>query len=368
MLPISGAAAGPAWEPWQSVSGVFDLGGPRTDGSLLVAGSAALYTLNPAGDLQPFARGGGGYRDDPTAEAYLAVSSGQHVAAAGCDFARDDAFILRLHAPIGITRVDRTGTQTGSFTNVNAPGLNGIAFDTTGSFDHRLLAAGPVNGKTEVFAIDCTGAVQVVTSSAPVLEGGLAVAPSTFGSFGGALIAPDELSGVVWAIAPDGSSQQVVNSGLPKGGDIGIESVAFVPKGFTKGGYVYYSDRATAGSPHPGTDHVLRLSSADLVAAGVRDGDMLGATEGGASMIDVRCSATCQVMNAVATPTTAHGEGHLVFTLNQAASPAPTPTSSAGVIAATKQSNAPIGAFVAIGAALLAALAAALFAASRRRT
>ena len=368
MLPISGAAAGPAWEPWQSVSGVFDLGGPRTDGSLLVAGSAALYTLNPAGDLQPFARGGGGYRDDPTAEAYLAVSSGQHVAAAGCDFARDDAFILRLHAPIGITRVDRTGTQTGSFTNVNAPGLNGIAFDTTGSFDHRLLATGPVNGKTEVFAIDCTGAVQVVTSSAPVLEGGLAVAPSTFGSFGGALIAPDELSGVVWAIAPDGSSKQVVNSGLPKGGDIGIESVAFVPKGFTKGGYVYYSDRATAGSPHPGTDHVLRLSSADLVAAGVRDGDMLGATEGGASMIDVRCSATCQVMNAVATPTTAHGEGHLVFTLNQAASPAPTPTSSAGVIAATKQSNAPIGAFVAIGAALLAALAAALFAASRRRT
>ena len=368
MLPISGAAAGPAWEQWQSVSGVFDLGGPRTDGSLLVAGSAALYTLNPAGDLQPFARGGGGYRDDPTAEAYLAVSSGQHVAAAGCDFARDDAFILRLHAPIGITRVDRTGTQTGSFTNVNAPGLNGIAFDTTGSFDHRLLAAGPVNGKTEVFAIDCTGAVQVVTSSAPVLEGGLAVAPSTFGSFGGALIAPDELSGVVWAIAPDGSSKQVVNSGLPKGGDIGIESVAFVPKGFTKGGYVYYSDRATAGSPHPGTDRVLRLSSADLVAAGVRDGDMLGATEGGASMIDVRCSATCQVMDAVATPTTAHGEGHLVFTLNQAASPAPTPTSSAAVIAATKQSNAPIGAIVAIGAALLAALAAALFAASRRRT
>jgi len=38
------------------------------------------------------------------------------------------------------------------------------------------------------------------------------------------------------------------------------------------------------------------------------------------------------------------------------------------VIAGTKQSNAPIGAIVAIGAALLAALAAALFAASRRRT
>src|SRR5438105_5734638 len=90
MLPISGAAAGPAWEQWQSVSGVFDLG-PRTDGSLLVAGSAARYNVNPAGDLEPFARGGGGYRDDPTADASLTMSSGQHVAAAGCDFARDDA-------------------------------------------------------------------------------------------------------------------------------------------------------------------------------------------------------------------------------------------------------------------------------------
>ncbi|TMC53660.1 MAG: hypothetical protein E6J20_08375 [Chloroflexi bacterium] len=368
MLPISGAAASPAWEEWQSVSGVFDLGAPRSDGSLLVAGSAALYTLTPAGDLEPFARGAGGYRDDPTAEAYLALSSGQHVASAGCDFARDDAFILRLHAPIGITRVDRTGTQTASFANVSAPGLNGIAFDTTGSFDHRLLATAPVNGKTEVFAIDCTGAVQVVTSSAPVLEGGLAVAPSTFGSFGGALIAPDELSGVIWAIAPDGSSKQVVNSGLPKGGDIGVESVAFVPKGFTKSGDLYYSDRATPGNPHPGTDHVLRISSADLVAAGVQDGDMLGATEGGASMIDVRCGATCQVANVVATPTTAHGEGHLVFTLGQQASPTPKPTRSpiATPVERAATTNVPAW-LIAIAAALLAALAAALFAANRRR-
>src|SRR5437879_13346996 len=95
MLPISGAAAGPAWEQWQSVSGVFDLGGPRTDGSLLLAGSAALYTLNPAGDLPPFARGGGGYRDAPTAEPSLAVASGHHVAAAGCYFAAAHACVPR---------------------------------------------------------------------------------------------------------------------------------------------------------------------------------------------------------------------------------------------------------------------------------
>ena len=366
LLPISGAAAGPAWESRQPVPGVFDLGGPRSNGSLLVAGSAALYTLTQAGDLEPFARGPGGYRDDPGAEAYLAVAPGQHVAAAGCDFVRDEVFILREHTPIGITRVDRTGSETGSFTNVGLSSLNGIAFDTNGAFDHRLLVMGPLTGKTEVVAIDCTGAVAVVTKSAPVIEGGVAVVPSSFGQFAGDLIAPDELSGIIWAIAPDGTSKQVVSSGLPKGGDIGVESVAFVPPGFAKGGYRYYADRATPGSPHPGTDHVLRLSSADLVAAGVQDGDLLAATEGGASMIDVRCDpVVCKVTTVVATPTSAHGEGHLVFTLNPTASPLPTPSATRS--AAPASSSVSVAPYIAIAAAILAAFAAGLLIAGRRR-
>lgn len=363
---MSGSAAGPAWEQWQSVPGVFDLGA-RSDGLLLVAGSAALFTLTPAGDLQPFARGAGGYRDDPTAEAYLAVSPGQRVAAAGCRFARDDAFILRLHAPIGITRVDRTGTETGSFANLNVPSLSAIAFDTTGDFDHRLLATGQANGKTQVFAIDCSGAVQTVTTSAPAFEGGVAVAPSSFGQFGGDLIAPDELSGVIWAVAPDGTSTLVVNSGLPKGGDIGVESVGFVPAGFARGGYVYYTDRVSPGNPHPGTDHVLRLSSADLIAAGVQDGDLLSATEGGASMIDVRCDTSCHVTTVVATPTTAHGEGHLVFTVNQQPTPTPTPKPSPSATHAPARTNVPAAPFVALAAAILAAVAVVLLVATRRR-
>lgn len=352
------ALAAPAWEQWQAVGGVFDLGGPRSDGSLLVAGSAALYTLSPDGALTPFARGSGGYKDDPDAEAYLAVSPGLS-GGAGCTFAKDDAFILRLHAPVGVTRVDATGSQSGPFANVDAPALNGIAFDTTGQFGHALLVTAPVNGKTEVAAVDCTGAVQVITKTAPVVEGGLAVAPSTFGSFGGDLIAPDEFSGVIWAIAPDGSATQVANPGLPKGGDIGVESVAFVPSGFTRrGGSVYYSDRGTPGNPHPGTDHVLRLSSVDLAAAGVQDGDMLVATEGGASMIDVRCATACQVTPVVPTPTTAHGEGHLVFTLNPL--PSPSPSASTKQVASKTASSSGIGlvGFIIVAVVIAAGLAA----------
>ena len=359
------ALAAPAWEEWQTVPGVFDLGGPRSDGSLLVAGSAALYTLSPDGTLTSYARGPGGYSDDPGAEAYLAVSPGL-TGAAGCAFAKDDTFILRLHAPLGVTRVDATGSQTAQFAGVAVPSLNGIAFDTTGQFNHALLLTGPVNGKTEVAAIDCAGGVQVITKTAPVVEGGIAVAPSTFGAFGGDLIAPDELSGLIWAIAPDGSAKRVVSSGLPKGGDIGVESVAFVPTGFTsRGGSVYYSDRATPGNPHPGTDHVLRLASADLVAAGVQDGDLLAATEGGASMIDVRCTDKCQVTPVVSSPSTAHGEGHLAFTLNPAPSPSPTAvvTQKAGKPASTSGIG-PVG-FIIVAVVIAGSLAA--FGLRRRR-
>src|SRR4029077_11922249 len=90
--------------------------------------------------------------------------------------------------------------------------------------------------------------------------------------------------------------------------DIGVESVAFVPSG----GYTaYYADRGTPNNPHPGTDNLLRLSGTGLSAAGAAAGDLLAATEGGATVVDVRCTASC-VSTVVATgPATAHGESRL---------------------------------------------------------
>src|SRR5438445_4747941 len=115
---VAAAGTDPAWQSWHSVPGVFDLGGPRSDGSLVVAGSANLYLADPAGTLSPFARGAGGYHEDPGAEAYLAVSPGAHGRAARCDCVRNDTFLLRLHIPICIERVDPPGQHTGSFANV----------------------------------------------------------------------------------------------------------------------------------------------------------------------------------------------------------------------------------------------------------
>src|SRR5438309_11362403 len=184
--PAPAYAAAVAWEPWKAVIGVFDVDGPRSDGSFIVAGAAALYLMSPAGTSTPFARGPGGYREDRGAEAYLASSPGDKVSSANCSFGRDETYLLRLHVPIGLEKVNASGEETGSFANLTGSStLNGIAFDTTGAFDHRLLVSGPLKGKTVIFTVDCNGDSKVITRTAPRLEGGLAVAPSTFGSFGG---------------------------------------------------------------------------------------------------------------------------------------------------------------------------------------
>lgn len=329
LLPAPATASGAAWEPWTAVSGVFDLGGPRrSDGSIVVGGAAALYLMTPDGAVSPFAPR---YHDDVGGEPYIAVSPG--LAGQSCGFLKDETYVLRLHAPLGVTRISGFGDEVTQFAQVQGvTTLGGIAFDTTGGFGHRLLVTGSSAGKTQVSAIDCRGGVQVITKSAPVVEGGMAVAPSGFGTFGGDLIAPDELSGVVWAIDPAGTAHPMINPGLPKGGDIGVESVGFVPPGFLRtGGAVYYADRATPGNPHPGTDHVLRLASVVLIDAGVRDGDLLAATEGGASLVAVRCDTDCHVIPVLTAPTTAHGEGHLGFAAaSTLPPPSPTPVPRLG--------------------------------------
>ena len=333
-------AAGLAWTSTAKINGIFDVAGPRPDGWLVVAGSARLWLVDPQGAVTPFAQGPGGYADDRGAEAYIAVSPGLHLGGPGCDFVPGDVYILRLHAPIGITRVDVHGVVSNFATVSGVSTENGIAFDTTGSFGNRLLVTGPAGGgKTQVAAVDCTGAVQVLTRSAPTIEGGMAVAPAGFGPYGGELIAPDEYSGNIYAVGADGSSSLVVRSGLPSGGDIGVESVAFVPRGFSAGGAVFYADRLTPGNPHPGTDSLLTLPAADATTAGVHEGDLFAVTEGGATAIDVGClSSSCFVTPVITAATRAHGEGHVVFKVNNppaAASPSPTAASPTPIVSAT---------------------------------
>jgi hypothetical protein len=143
------------------------------------------------------------------------------------------------------------------------------------------------------------------------VEGGIAVAPKTFGRFAGDLIAPDETGGRIFAVSPGGTSTKLANSGLPHGGDIGVESEAFVPPAVQN---ALLADRLTPGNRHPGDDVVLRIGSRALIAAGVRPGDLLVATEGGALTDAIRCGArSCSVRQVAGGPAIAHGEGHVAF-------------------------------------------------------
>jgi hypothetical protein len=206
-----------------------------------------------------------------------------------CSFGDDAAFAIEPGARPGIVTISPQG-RARRFASL-PPGRfpSGIAFDSTGRFGHRLL----------VTAVD-----------APAVEGGIAVAPETFGRFGGDLIAADETSGRVYAVDPAGTVITLVQSGLPAGGDIGVESAGFVPP---RAAAAYLGDRFSAGNKHPGDNAVLRLSAADLARAGIRAGDLLVATEGGAKTIDIRCTATCAIRYSAAGPAIAHAEGHIVF-------------------------------------------------------
>jgi len=294
---------------------VLDLSGPRRDGTIILATDGHLALLLPSGVVQQFTGARSGYVNPGGEEPYLTLSTGERVASAGCTFPQQTLYVLRLQRGTGVTAVDAHGGARG-FTSLPRNGLeNGIAFDSTGRFGHRLLVTATSGSRTTVYAIDCRGAVSTVTASAPKLEGGITVAPATFGHFAGDLIAPDENSGRVYAISPDGRTHLFADSGLAHGGDVGVESAGFVPPGFGAASSALVADRRTPGNPHPGDDAVLRIDGSSLIAAGVRPGDEIVATEGGAQTDAITCtSESCRVRHVADGPRIAHLEGHIIFT------------------------------------------------------
>ena len=324
MCALLGAASTPAgaqgtvaWETWQHLVGVVDVGGPRSDGNLVVMAAGRLWLVAPdSGSMTPFSRGDDGYSGSVDGEPYLAVAqAGLSVTAAGCSFNPDDVYILDLTSPPGIARVDPAGHASRVATINQVQTLNGIAFDTTGRFDHRLLVAGSIQNREMVFALDCLGGLAVITDTAPPMEGGMQVAPPTFGAFGGDLIAADENGGQVWAIEPDGSAHVVLVPNLPTGGDTGVESVGFMPAGEAT---AYLADRGTPNNPFPGTDSILRLPSQALASAGVKDGDLLVATEGGGTTVAIQCGDTCSARTIAMGPAggnVGHIEGRITLTM-----------------------------------------------------
>ena len=313
----SSVAAAPLpahWVPYRHLAGVVDIAGPRADGSFSVAAAGRLFLLEGGGGVMPFARGHSGYSTARGPEPYITMGGASGNTGSGCSFPSDTTFAIEPSQSPGVIAVDGQGTAS-RFANLPSGARpNGITFDSVGRFGYRLLVTSAHQGGTTVFAIDCRGTLSTITAHAPVVEGGIVVAPATFGSFGGDLIAPDELSGRIFAVAPNGSTTLVARSHLPSGQDTGTESAGFVPKSFGRLGMALLADRFSRGNAHPGTNNLLRLPGSELIKAGVRPGDLLVAGEGGAQTIAVRCGTTCTVRHIADGPAVAHAEGHIAFT------------------------------------------------------
>jgi hypothetical protein len=292
------------WTAFVHVSGPLDLAGPRRNGSLVLEAAERLWLLSAKGQIRSFAPeymspSGSSSSSEP----YIAQSPG------GC-FGNQTVYALRLTAGPGVVAI--TPRAVRRLVRIRGPGvLQGITFDQTGDFEHRLLVTITVAGKTTLDAIGCDGTVTTVTRNAPQVEGGIAVAPATFGRFAGDLIAPSEQLGKVFAITPHGKTLLVARSGLPRGHDVGVESEGFVPFGKRD---ALVADRLSPRSAHPGDDVVLRIRASGLKAAGVRPGDLLVATEGGALTDAISCSLSgCKVRYVADGPSEAHVEGHIAF-------------------------------------------------------
>jgi hypothetical protein len=303
-----GSSATPAdapahWRAYLHVRRPLDLAGPGSDGSLILAADGRLWRLLPSGRVEPFARA---YSSPGGEEPYIAMPAPGHI---GCSFGAA-VYALRLRAPHGVLKISPSG-RVRRFAALAAGGLiDGIAFDEAGDFGHRLMVTISAGSHTTLDAVSCHGTVTTITRSAPKVEGGITVAPLGFGRFAGDLIAPDEISGRIYAITPRGTTSVVADSGLPHGQDVGVESETFIPD--RKRYSLLVADRLTPRNRHPGDDELLRIGSSALGRAGVRAGALLVTTEGGARTDAITCRAAgCRVRRVADGPAIAHIEGHV---------------------------------------------------------
>jgi hypothetical protein len=300
------------WRKFVHAPGAVDVAGPRADGRFVVTARDGLFLLRRSGSLIPFARGPNRYvpaRGEP----YIALASARRVPRAGCSFQKDDVYALDPVDHPGVTLIERTG-RTRRFVDL-PPGsfLSSIAFDSVGRFGYRLLVTALISGRTTLYAIDCRGRSRIVVRGAARVEGGSAVAPTTFGQFPGWLIAVDELSGSVYAFNAQGHVRLLARPAVQFGADLGVESVGFVPAGLTRRGAAYFADLGAPGSPTEGTDSVLRVSGSELTRARVRAGDLLVATEAKGVTVAIRCARRCTVRAVGRALDATHGEGHVAF-------------------------------------------------------
>lgn len=308
---VAGSWAGggtPAtWKTRLAVTDPKDLAGPRADGRFVLTAGGRLSLYDPRkNELQPFARGPHGY-SSAADEPYIALPRRGFEGPGGCSYGRNAVYALEPGTNPGVVRISRRGVARRFASFSGFP--SGIAFDTVGHFHHRLLVVvkGATSTPAVVLAFACDGTARTVAPDVPGVEGGMFVAPRSFPRFGGALIAANEFDGKVYGVGTRGGVRKVVESGIPAGPDIGVESIGLVPQ-LRRGGRALVAD--------PGSDGVLTIGRSALNRAGVEPGELLISAEAqGMATVAIRCDRErrCDARQVATGPASAHSEGHLMF-------------------------------------------------------
>ncbi|HEU5213133.1 MAG TPA: hypothetical protein VFU10_10220 [Gaiellaceae bacterium] len=297
VLAAAAAPAQPQWHAAVHVPGIVDVV-RLPGGAIAVSTRTGLFRVVSTG-LTPFAQT---YKPTNGGEQYATAVAPTRTAT--CAWNADDVFVLDASGAPGIFRVPRDGVASRFFDFPQGSFPSGITWDAGGRFGHRLLVTVVVKNATTLYAVDCRGRGAVLGRGGPRVEGGIVVAPRSFGRFGGRLIAASELTGIIYAFDPRGHAAIVARPRARSGPDLGVESLGFAPAGVRN---AYLADLGAPGAPTEGTDSLL------VLRPNVKAGTLVAATEGGATTIAVRCARVCTSRRIADGPAATHAEGHVVF-------------------------------------------------------
>jgi len=108
-----------------------------------------------------------------------------------------------------ITDQGKTVSYVANFSVPSSDRLNmGLAYDQVGEFNHSLVVTSSAGGK--VWLVNSTGGVTLLAALHTYI-GGPAVAPPSFGKFGGDIILAEKWLGSIVAISPSGTVSYVGN-------------------------------------------------------------------------------------------------------------------------------------------------------------
>ena len=134
-------------------------------GSLVMEAHGRLFLVRPPSRVTPIDPA---YTSPGGEEPYIASGP---VSFRGCGFGFGTIYAIRLAQPRGVVAV-RPGSPVRHFASITAPGLiDGITFDTTGRFAHRLLVTINHSATTTINAIDCRGRVATITTTSATGRG-----------------------------------------------------------------------------------------------------------------------------------------------------------------------------------------------------